>query len=193
MGTGWLALTSFSTAFILGRVVFSDLPDRIGGAKVALVFRVDRSNWPATDLARVWPALALFVATLTGLGYSLIYPGFGVEAVRRTVRKSWTRDRSVHRFSRLRLGSCQSRAGAGREQVWLDAMFLVSALVVLCSAMKALKVKVKAHDLAETMRDVHEATVWRVLSACPDLIRQIREQNAQRARAIQQSMGIYSQ
>jgi NAD(P)-dependent dehydrogenase (short-subunit alcohol dehydrogenase family) len=33
----WLAVTSVSVTFILGRVVFGHLPDRIGGPKVALV------------------------------------------------------------------------------------------------------------------------------------------------------------
>jgi hypothetical protein len=29
-----------------------------------------------------WPTLALFGAAVAGFGYSLVYPGFGVEAVR---------------------------------------------------------------------------------------------------------------
>jgi MFS family permease len=33
----WLAFTSFNVAFIVGRGVFGHLPDRIGGAKVALL------------------------------------------------------------------------------------------------------------------------------------------------------------
>ncbi len=52
---------------------------------------------------------------------------------------------------------------------------------------------VKAHDLAQVMRDVHEATLWRVLSANPALIQQIREQRAMRARALQESIGAYAQ
>src|SRR5258707_7538000 len=33
----WLAFTALSVAFIAGRALFGHLPDRIGGAKVALV------------------------------------------------------------------------------------------------------------------------------------------------------------
>src|SRR3954466_8147346 len=36
-GPAWLAFTSLSAAFIAGRLVFGHLPDRIGGARVALV------------------------------------------------------------------------------------------------------------------------------------------------------------
>src|SRR5262249_11700176 len=33
----WLAFTALAAAFILGRIVFGHLPDRVGGARVALV------------------------------------------------------------------------------------------------------------------------------------------------------------
>jgi len=33
----WLAFTALSVAFMVGRLLFGHLPDRIGGAKVALV------------------------------------------------------------------------------------------------------------------------------------------------------------
>ena len=62
--------------------MFGHLPDRIGGARVALVCVVIE----AVGQALIWlapsSALALVGVTLTGLGYSLVYPGFGVEAVR---------------------------------------------------------------------------------------------------------------
>src|SRR6059036_1606596 len=36
-GAAWVAFTALSVAFILGRVFFGHLPDRAGGARVALV------------------------------------------------------------------------------------------------------------------------------------------------------------
>jgi MFS family permease len=46
----WIALTALSLAFILGRVVFGHLPDKIGGARVALVCVVIE----AVGLALIW-------------------------------------------------------------------------------------------------------------------------------------------
>jgi Na+/melibiose symporter-like transporter len=58
------------------------LPDRIGGARVALLCVL----FEAVGQALIWltpsSALALVGVTLTGLSYSLVYLGLGVEAVR---------------------------------------------------------------------------------------------------------------
>jgi quercetin dioxygenase-like cupin family protein len=54
----WLPMSGFATAFILARVVFGHLPDRIGGAKVALIFIViEAAGLVLIRLAR-WSGLA---------------------------------------------------------------------------------------------------------------------------------------
>src|SRR5439155_4128177 len=87
-GPAWLAFTALSVAFIAGRLAFGHLPDRAGGARVALVCVLVE----AAGLALIWQApgypLALLGVTLTGLGYSLVYPGFDVEAIRRAPPES---------------------------------------------------------------------------------------------------------
>lgn len=77
-----LVMTTFGAAFILARVFFSHVPDKYGGAKVAFVCVLIEALgqlllWTATN-----SELALVGAALTGFGYSLAFPGFGVEAVR---------------------------------------------------------------------------------------------------------------
>jgi len=78
----WPGLTLFVLAFIVMRSFFGHLPDRVGGAKVALVSVVVEAVGLALIWLAPWSAMAMAGATITGLGYSLVYPGFGVEAVR---------------------------------------------------------------------------------------------------------------
>jgi MFS family permease len=78
----WPAFTAFATAFILTRLVLGHLADRFGGAKVALVCALVEAAGLGLIWLAPWSALALTGAALAGIGYSLVYPGFGVEAVR---------------------------------------------------------------------------------------------------------------
>jgi MFS family permease len=84
----WPAFTAFATAFILTRIFLGHLADRFGGAKVALIcVLIEAAGLGLIGLA-TWFALALTGAALTGVGYSLVYPGLGVEAVRRAPPQS---------------------------------------------------------------------------------------------------------
>jgi MFS family permease len=78
----WPAFTVFASIFILTRLFLGHLGDRFAAAKVALICVLVE----AAGLALIWLssslALALTGAALTGFGYSLVYPGLGVEAVR---------------------------------------------------------------------------------------------------------------
>jgi MFS family permease len=84
---GWphaaVAMTAFGAAFVLARLVFGGLPDRFGGATIAaasaLVATIGQIGmWLATT-----GPMAVAAAALTGLGFSLAFPSFGVEAIRR--------------------------------------------------------------------------------------------------------------
>ena len=81
-GTGF-ALTGFGAAYILVRLLFGGLPDRIGGYRVAVISLLIE----AAGQLVIWHAgssVAAFCgATLTGLGYSLVFPSLGIEAIRR--------------------------------------------------------------------------------------------------------------
>jgi MFS family permease len=78
----WPAFTVFATTFIVTRLFLGHLGDRFAAAKVALISVLIE----AAGLALIWLSrdltLALAGAALTGFGYSLVYPGLGVEAVR---------------------------------------------------------------------------------------------------------------
>jgi predicted MFS family arabinose efflux permease len=134
----WLGITAFAAAFMLARVVFGHLPDRIGGAKVAFVSVFIE----AAGLALIWLASSLGVAVagavVTGFGYALVYPGLGVEAVRRVPPQSRGLAMGTYTaFFDLGIAVASPALGLVAGAAGLSAVFLVSTLVVLCAAATA--------------------------------------------------------
>jgi MFS family permease len=84
---GWshaaLAMSAFGSAYVLARLLFGRFPDKFGGARVAIVSTaVATVGQVAMWLAPSGP-MAVGAAALTGLGFSLAFPSFGIEAIRR--------------------------------------------------------------------------------------------------------------
>jgi len=135
----WPAFTVLSVAFIAGRALFGHLPDRIGGAKVALVCILIEAVGQAVIWLAPSSAAALVGVCLSGLGYSLVYPGLGVEAIRRAPPQN--RGLAMGAYTvclDLSLGLASPALGliAGRG---LGSVYLASTLVVLSSAFIALR------------------------------------------------------
>ncbi len=86
-GPGY-ALTAFGGSYIVVRLLIGGLPDRLGGAKAALW------SLPVEVVGQIllWaansPELAILGAALSGLGFSLVFPAFGIEAVKRVPPQS---------------------------------------------------------------------------------------------------------
>jgi MFS family permease len=83
-----LTLSIFGVMFVGTRFVFGSMINRVGGYRVAMVsFAVE-----ATGLAMLWLAsdmrLASAGAAVAGLGFSLVFPSLGVEAVNRVPENS---------------------------------------------------------------------------------------------------------
>jgi predicted MFS family arabinose efflux permease len=112
--------------------MFGHLPDRIGGARVALLFALIE----AMGLALMWIASTASIATigaaLTGFGYSLVFPALGVEAVRRSPAES--RGVAMGAYTAcldVALGLSGPALGALASHRGLNAVFLVASFVVL--------------------------------------------------------------
>ncbi|MEZ2131959.1 MULTISPECIES: arabinose transporter [unclassified Sinorhizobium] len=135
----WLGVSAFAVSFIIARMFFSHLTDRLGGARVALACLLVE----AAGLALIWlapsEAMALTGAILTGFGYSLVYPGFGVEAVRRAPAESRGLAMGTYTaFLDLALGLASPALGLLAGQAGTGRVFLVSALVVVLASAVAL-------------------------------------------------------
>ena len=144
----WLPFGAFGAALILTRVFFADLPDRRGGANVALVFVIVQS----AGLLMMWLAnnagLATAGAALAGLGYSLVYPGFGVEAVRGVAPEN--RGLAMGLYTScldLALGLGTPVLGWIAARTSLGVAFGTSALVVLGAAIVAVQLMRRAREL----------------------------------------------
>ncbi|WP_400261071.1 MFS transporter [Sphingobacterium sp. SG20118] len=82
---GWdnaaLCITCFSTMFVLGRFVLTNSINKIGGIKIALFCMVIESFGLLLISFAPSPFLTIIGAAITGLGFSMVFPALGVEAV----------------------------------------------------------------------------------------------------------------
>jgi MFS family permease len=134
----WLTFSAFAIALVAARLFFGHTPDKLGGAKVALVSVFVE----AAGLALIWFAptavWAAAGAALTGFGYALVYPGLGVEAVRRAPPQSRGLAMGAYTvFLDVALGFGSPVLGLTAGWAGLSSVFLVSAIIVLSAALVA--------------------------------------------------------
>jgi MFS family permease len=139
-GPAWQPFTAFAIVFIAARAFLGHLPDKVGGAKIALASILVE----ATGQVLIWLApgvvVALVGAGLTGLGYALVYPAFGIEAVRRAPPES--RGLAMGAYTAcldLALGIASPALGLIAGVTGLRSVFMISAGVVLSGAAIALR------------------------------------------------------
>lgn len=128
----WPAFTVFALTFILTRMLLGHLADRFGGAKVALICAVIEAAGLSLIALAPWSALALAGAALAGLGYSLVYPGLGVEAARLMPAQSRGLAMGAYTaFLDVALGFGTPALGLLGEHAGLGAVFGAGALAAL--------------------------------------------------------------
>ena len=134
-GNAWLAFTALSISFILARILFGHLPDALGGARVALISVAIEAAGQVLIWLAPSPVWVFAGAALTGLGYSLVYPAFGVEALRHVPQQNRGLAMGAYTaFLDLALGIANPVLGAIANARTIRSAFIASALVILMAA-----------------------------------------------------------
>lgn len=147
---GWgpasMAFTAFGLAFIGARLFFGHLPDKLGGARVALACVLvevvgQLLIWGAADAA-----VACVGAALTGFGYSLAFPAFGVEAVRRAPPQARGVAMGAYvAFLDISLAITGPAAGGIAADAGVGSVYLAGAVMVASSLAVALHLRLRPH------------------------------------------------
>ena len=144
----WLGFTAFGVALIVARVIFGHVPDRYGGAKIALLFvLVQAAGLLVMGLAGS-TGLASLGAALAGLGYSLVYPGLGVEAVGGTSPENRGLAMGIYTaFLDVAMAVGSPALGWVADENGFSAVFVVSAIVTLCTTVVAFKLHRQGREM----------------------------------------------
>jgi MFS family permease len=133
---GWanagLAMVGFGAGYVAIRLLFSHLPDNLGGARVAAISLVIE----ALGQTLLWLApnsyFAMAGAIVTGVGFSLVFPAMGVETTRRVPREQ--RGRAIGNFTAffdLSLLLTAPVAGLAVGSTGYPVVFLIGAVAAM--------------------------------------------------------------
>lgn len=143
---GWahagLGLTAFGSGFVLVRVLFGRLPDRIGGLPVAIGSLAIEAVGQALIGGAASPGLALAGAFMTGLGCSMIFPAMGREVVTRV--EPHLRGTALGAFSAfqdLAYGLTGPLAGLLADRAGYGGVFLVGSVAAVAGLALALRLR----------------------------------------------------
>jgi predicted MFS family arabinose efflux permease len=140
LDAGLVALQRLRLSLTITRLFFGHVPDRLGGACVALGSVLIE----AIGLVLIWLAAVQTIATvgavLTGAGFALVYPRLGVEAVRRTPPESRGLAMGAYTaFLDVGLGFGSPTLGLIANWAGLSSVYLSGALLVLGAAIISIR------------------------------------------------------
>jgi len=148
-GNASFAFTAFGLAFIGARIFFGHLPDKLGGAVVALVCVLIEAAGQLLIWGAGSPLMAYLGAALTGFGYSLAFPGFGVEAIKRAPPQTRGLAMGAYvAFLDIALGISTPLAGALAGATDVGSVYLAGAVAVTMSVVVAWLLLAKQPELS---------------------------------------------
>ncbi|MDM8355223.1 MFS transporter [Pandoraea communis] len=123
------ALTLYSACFIGMRILLAHAVDRFGGRRVAMGSLVFSAIGQFLLWGAVSPNMALLGAGLTGVGFSLVFPALGVEALRQVPPQNRGAALAAYSaFFDLALGLIGPMAGLVANYFGYASIFLCGAL-----------------------------------------------------------------
>lgn len=155
-----LGLSFFGAGFVLVRLLFGRLPDRIGGLPVAIASLAVEVVGQLLIWTAATPAQALLGAFLTGLGCSMIFPSMGREVVLRVPPP--LRGAAMGAFSAfqdLAYGLTGPVAGLLADRSGYDSVFLAGAVAAGAGLVVAIALSRRSpgrHGVVRTL-DLHAA------------------------------------
>ena len=150
---GWLAVTGFATALVVSRIFLGHLPDKFGGPLTALVFAIVEAIGLLTMGLATEPTVALGGAALVGFGYSLVFPGFGIAAVRAAPAES--RGMAMGLYSAcldVALAISGPALGIVGDLAGVPAIFVTTGAMVSLSTLVALSIIGKDRSMLDGRR-----------------------------------------
>lgn len=140
--SGFLAISGFGFAYVAVRVFLGGLPDKYGGVKVASWSLIVESTGQALLFFGSNEYVALLGAALSGAGFSLVVPAFGVEAMRRVAHQNRGAAMAGYlAFFDLAFGAAIPLAGLLADAYTIGIVYLLGLLCTLAGLIVAIKMK----------------------------------------------------
>jgi MFS family permease len=142
---GALAFTIFAVALIPARIIGGHLPDRFGGARVALVCLFEQSAGLLIIAVAPSGLIAMAGTALAGAGFSLVFPSLGLEAARRApIGNRGMAMGTYNAFLDLTLGLGSPALGYLASHMGLRSVFWASALAATLAVPMACRLLIKS-------------------------------------------------
>jgi len=141
-GHAGLGFTAFGGGFVLMRVFFGHLPDRLGGLPVAMGSLAIEAAGQALVWGACGPLPALAGAFLTGLGCSMVFPAMGREVVHLVQpHLRGTALGGFAAFQDLAYGLTGPLAGLLADRAGYGSVFLVGAVAAAAGLLITLRLR----------------------------------------------------
>lgn len=133
-GDASLAFTAFASTYIVTRLCFASFPDKYGGYKIGAVSLIIEMAGQLLLWQAVSKTMALAGCALTGIGFSLMFPAMGVEAVKRVKPEMRGSAMGAYTaFTDLALGITGPVAGFIASYQGYQTIYLFGTLCSVCS------------------------------------------------------------